>query len=88
MRRPAAPSKVRGSFTASERDGKADSLDHGVMRGAPFLDPGRDGNIAQHIIRLVFDGTSGPMRFELARTEMSMRESLRRRDDRPPPIAR
>jgi len=40
------------------------------------------------IIRLVFDGTSGPMRFEAARVEWSARERRRRRVDRTPALAR
>jgi hypothetical protein len=39
------------------------------------------------IIRLVFDGTSGPMRFEAARVEFRVRESRPRRNDRMPAIA-
>jgi hypothetical protein len=40
------------------------------------------------IIRLVFDGTSGPMRFEAARVEWSAREPRPRRVDRTPALAR
>jgi len=41
----------------------------------------------RRIIRLVFDGTSGPMRFEAARVEWSAREPRRRRVDRMPALA-
>jgi hypothetical protein len=41
----------------------------------------------KRIIRLVFDGTSGPMRFEAARFEWTTRESRPRREDRTPAIA-
>jgi len=42
----------------------------------------------KRIIRLVFDGTSGPMRFEAARLEWSAREPRPRRVDRTPALAR
>jgi hypothetical protein len=42
----------------------------------------------KRIIRLVFDGTSGPMRFEAARVEWSAREPRRRDVDRTPALAR
>jgi hypothetical protein len=42
----------------------------------------------KRIIRLVFDGTSGPMRFEAARVEWSAREPRPRRVDRTPALAR
>jgi len=52
------------------------------------MNPARDGDPAKEIIRLVFDGTSGPMRFEVARTDLTVRESRLRREDRSPAIAR
>jgi hypothetical protein len=42
----------------------------------------------KRIIRLVFDGTAGPMRLEAARFEWSARAARPRRDDRMPAIAR
>jgi hypothetical protein len=58
------------------------------MRKGPIanVDDGRE--IRKRIIRLIFDGTSGPMQFEVALTDWTWRESGARRDDRSPAMAR
>jgi hypothetical protein len=47
-----------------------------------------DRETHKRIIRLVFDGTSGPMRFEAARVDWSAREFRPRRDERQSATAR
>jgi hypothetical protein len=44
------------------------------------LKAGRD--IPRRMIRLVFDGTAGPMRFEVAHTEWVVRDARPQREDR------
>jgi hypothetical protein len=59
-----------------------------VMRNDSGMKANGGRETHKRIIRLVFDGTSGPMRFEAARVDWSARESRPRRDDRLPAIAR
>jgi hypothetical protein len=58
------------------------------MRSGSLVNATAGREIPTRIIRLVFDGTSGPMRFEVARTDLSVCESRPRRQDRSPAIAR
>jgi hypothetical protein len=58
------------------------------MQRGPVVNPRGERKIPERIIRLVFDGTSGPMRFQVARADVTMREARPRRDDRSPAIAR
>lgn len=59
----------------------------GMRKGSVVkLTGGRE--IPKGMITLVFDGTSGPMRFEVARTDVTVRESRPWREDRSPALAR
>ena len=63
------------------------SMMSGMRKGSVVkLTGGRE--IPKGIITLVFDGTSGPMRFEVARTDVTVRESRPWREDRSPALAR
>jgi hypothetical protein len=63
------------------------SMMSGMRKGAVVkVTGGRE--ITTRIITLVFDGTSGPMRFEVARTDSTVRESRPWREDRSPAFAR
>jgi hypothetical protein len=63
------------------------SMMSGMRKGSVVkLKAGRE--IPEGIITLVFDGTSGPMRFEVARTDVTVRESRPWREDRSPAFAR
>jgi hypothetical protein len=59
-----------------------------AMRRDDGIKANRARETRRRIIRLVFDGTSGPMRFEAARVEWSAREPRPRRVDRTPALAR
>ncbi|HEY4872245.1 MAG TPA: hypothetical protein VIJ03_10150 [Candidatus Dormibacteraeota bacterium] len=63
------------------------SMMSGMRKGSVVkLTGGRE--IPKGMITLVFDGTSGPMRFEVARTDVTVRESRPWREDRSPALAR
>ena len=63
------------------------SMMSGMRKGSVVkLTGGRE--IPKGMITLVFDGTSGPMRFEVARTDVTARESRPWREDRSPALAR
>jgi hypothetical protein len=59
-----------------------------VMRNDSGMKANGGRETHKRIIRLVFDGTSGPMRFEAARVDWSAREFRPRRDERQSATAR
>jgi hypothetical protein len=64
------------------------SMMSGMRKGSAVTITGGREITEGSIITLVFDGTSGPMRFEVARTDLTVRESRPWREDRSPALAR